>query len=750
MYKSRLVGALADRPPEAHFILSQSTQSILEFKATCPKSLEGILADELASLGALELRQSVGTVYFKASLECAYRCCLWSRLANRILLILSEFNLESADELYAGVRAIEWSEHLAGDGSFAIDFNGKAHWLNNTQFGMFRCKDAVVDYFRDTQDRRPDIEKTQPDIRLNVRVKKGRAELALDLSGESLHRRGYRSKGGLAPLKENLAAAILLRADWPGMAARGGGLIDPMCGSGTLLIEGAWMAMDIAPGLLRRRWGFDRWQAHVPSLWERLRDEARERRSQGLDRQWPEIRGYDASASAIRMAEENIDRAGLKGRVRVLRKELSEFVKPTHADLATGLILTNPPYGERLGDESSLVHLYRYLGEAFSRDFIGWRAGVFTGNPHLGKAMQWHSHQHYKMLNGSIESRLLMFELTEGNRVQKRSGSEQVDAGTQSSLPLSAGAKMFANRISKNQKRLDKWLNSEGISCYRLYDADMPEYAVAVDRYEDWLMVSEYAAPATVSEEKAEARLRDIMTALPGATGVPDKRIVLKQRRRQRGRDQYQRQQRSNQMLTVREGQAKLLVNLQDYLDSGLFIDHRRVRLEIAARAKGASFLNLFAYTGAASVQAAIGGAKWTTSVDLSPRYMQWARENLSLNGMSEARHHTIQADCMEWLRSNDKGFDLILLDPPTFSNSKRTDTVLDTQRDHAELIELTMKSLNDKGLLIFSTNRRDFKLDKELAERFQIEDKTEWSLDMDVKRHGKPIHYCWFIRARQ
>lgn len=729
--------------------MSQSPQSTFEFKATCPKSLEGILAGELTALGALETRESVGAVYFRGTLECGYRCCLWSRLANRILLILSEFQLESADELYAGVRAVEWREHLKGDGSFAIDFNGKAHWLNNTQFGVFRCKDAIVDYFRDTQNRRPDIEKNQPDIRLNVRVKKGSAQVALDLSGESLHRRGYRSKGGLAPLKENLAAAILLRADWPGMAARGGALIDPMCGSGTLLIEGAWMVMDIAPGLLRRRWGFDRWLGHEASLWERLREEAKERRSAGFDRQWPEIRGYDASASAVASAEENIERAGLRGRVRVLRKELSEFVKPTHAEISTGLILTNPPYGERLGDESSLVHLYRYLGDAFSRDFIGWRAGVFTGNPHLGKAMQWHSHQHYKMLNGSIESRLLLFDLSEGNRVQKRSSGDPGGDSPASALPLSAGARMFANRIVKNRKKLDKWLKKEGISCYRLYDADMPEYAVAVDRYEDWLMVSEYAAPATISDEKAEARLRDIMMALPGATGVPDKRIVLKQRRRQRGKEQYQRQQRSNQMITVREGQAKLLVNLQDYLDSGLFIDHRRVRLELAARAKGASFLNLFAYTGAATVQAAIAGAKWTTSVDLSPRYMQWARENLSLNGMSEARHHTIQADCIEWLEANDKGFDLILLDPPTFSNSKRTDTVLDTQRDHVRLIDLAIKSLNPDGLLIFSTNRRDFKLAGEVAQRYHLEDRTEWSLDMDVKRHGKPIHYCWFIRRK-
>ncbi|MAY37029.1 MAG: bifunctional 23S rRNA (guanine(2069)-N(7))-methyltransferase RlmK/23S rRNA (guanine(2445)-N(2))-methyltransferase RlmL [Spongiibacteraceae bacterium] len=714
----------------------------MPLRASCPKSLESLLVSELASLGATSLRESVGSVYFHADLDTAYRACLWSRLANRIFLTLGDFEVDSADALYSAVKSLPWEEHLLPTATLAIDFQGKVSWLKNSQFGVLRCKDAIVDYFRERCGERPSIDKDRPDLRIHIRLRKGRAMVSLDLSGESLHRRGYRSRGGLAPLKENLASAILLRADWPGMAARGGALIDPMCGSGTLLIEAAWMAMDIAPGLLRRRWGFDQWQGHVPALWARLREEALERRRQGFDRQWPEIRGYDASGSAVATAQENIESAGLKGRVRVSRRELAEFAKPTHTDLPTGLVVCNPPYGERLGDEASLVHLYRYLGNAL-KDFIGWRAAVITGNPHLGKAMAWHSHQQYRMLNGSIESRLLLFDLRAENQIRHRE-SEQASGG--SSLPLSEGARMFSNRLQKNRKRLEKWLKREQVSCYRLYDADMPEYAVAVDCYGDWLVVAEYAPPASISEEKAEARLREVMAGLPAATGIPPERIVLKQRRRQRGKAQYQREQRSNEMLTVHEGQAKLLVNLKDFLDTGLFLDHRRVRLEIAARANGRSFLNLFCYTGTASVHAALGGAKWTTSVDLSPRYLQWTRENLSLNGMSEARHHTIEADCVEWLKESDKSFDLILLDPPTFSNSKRTDTVLDVQRDQEMLVDEAMRLLNPGGLLIFSNNRRDFKLEDSLRERYRIEDKTDWSLDPDFSRPGKPIHHCFFI----
>lgn len=721
---------------------------MLGFRATCPKSLENLLADELRALGAVSVRESVGSVTFEGDLELGYRACLWSRLANRILLVLSEFEAPDGDSLYAGVKAIDWGEHLAASGTLAIDFGGKAGWLKNSQFGVYRCKDAIVDYFQERGDVRPSIEKRQPDLRISARLKKGQAQIALDLSGDSLHRRGYRLKGGLAPLKENLAAAILLRADWPGMASRGGALLDPMCGSGTLLIEGAWMAMDIAPGLMRRHWGFDGWQGHVPALWQRLREDALARRRKGFDRQWPEIRGYDASGAAIASAEENIERAGLKGRVRVVRKELADFVKPTHVALDTGLIITNPPYGERLGDENSLVHLYRYLGEAFRREFTGWQAGVFTGNPDLGKAMAWHSHQQYRFLNGSIESRLLLFELQPERQIASRQ-QHNPDGPVSGGLPLSEGAKMFRNRLLKNSKRLERWLKREGYTCYRLYDADMPEYAVAIDRYEDWLVVAEYAPPATVPEEKAEARLREILAALPSATGIPPERTVLKQRRRQRGNDQYRRERQRNERLTVQEGQARLLVNLHDYLDTGLFVDHRRVRLDIAARARGASFLNLFCYTGSATVHAAVAGAKWTTSVDLSPKYLQWTRENLSINGLSEARHHTEQADCMQWLRDNTKTFDMVLLDPPTFSNSKRTETVLDTQRDHVEMIDLAVRALNHDGLLIFSTNRRDFRLDPQVSEKYQVEDRTEWSLDPDVKRSGKPIHYCWYISRR-
>src|SRR5690606_18769782 len=287
-----------------------------------------------------------------------------------------------------------------------------------------------------------------------------------------------------------------------------------------------------------------------------------------------------------------------------------------------------------------------------------------------------------------------------------------------------------------------------GVTCYRLYDADMPEYSVAIDWYEGYVHVAEYAAPLSVDPAAAELRLRDVIAAIPGALGIDPSRVVLKQRMRQRGTDQYQKFAQRGEFMVVREGDAKLFVNLTDYLDTGLFLDHRPVRMKIAELARGKRFLNLFCYTATASVHAALGGATLTTSVDLSHTYLDWARRNFALNGLSEARNHLVQADCIKWLQECKQRFDLILLDPPTFSNSKRTTETLDIQRDHVDLINDAMEILASDGLLIFSNNKRKFQLDAEVGEQFEVEDVTRWSLDADFER-STHIHQCWFIRHR-
>lgn len=719
---------------------------LYRFFATCPKGLESLLLDELSSLGAEKVKETVAGVYFDGPVLMAYRACLWSRLANRVLMPLINVRCDTADELYNAVKTIQWSEHMSVDGSFAIDFSGALRDINHSHFGALKTKDAIADYFTESYERRPDVDIKTPDLRVNVRAAKGMLVVSIDLSGESLHRRGYRLSGGAAPLKENLAAAILLRADWPGVAARGGALIDPMCGSGTLLVEAALMTGNIAPGLFREHWGFDRWLQHDAQGWAALVDEAEEFEQAAKTRQWPEIRGYDASPKAIDFAQENIDRAGLNGIVRVLRKELSRFTKPTHAELNYGLVVTNPPYGERLGEEDSLIHLYRYLGQRLKEQFVGWKASVFTGNPDLGKQMGLRSNKQFQLFNGAIPSKLLNFDI--GEKAFVHDSSRTIDAPI---LPpsmddLSEGAKMFANRLKKNKKNLAKWVKQTEVSCYRLYDADMPEYSVAVDYYEGWIHVAEYSAPSKVDPAAAEKRLEEVMKAIPVALEVQPKYVVLKQRNKQKGTNQYRKREDTNEFFEVKEGQAKLLINVKDYLDTGLFLDHRPVRLKIAELAKGERFLNLFCYTATASVHAALGGATFTDSVDLSPTYLEWGQKNAALNGLSDTAHRFIRADVREWLKQTDQLYDLILLDPPTFSNSKKMEGVLDIQRDHIELINDAMKLLSRDGLLIFSNNQRRFELDAEALASYSVEDKTNWSFDKDFQR-SKKIHHCWFIK---
>lgn len=708
--------------------------------------------DELSSLGALALKETVAGVYFDGPLQVAYRCCLWSRLANRILMPLLTAECRTIDDLYSTVKSVDWEQQLGLDNTFAIDFSGSMPGLKHSHYAALKAKDAIADYFSERYGRRPDVDTSSPDLRVNIRLAKGKLVVSIDLSGDSLHRRGYRQSGGGAPLKENLAAAILLRADWPGMAAQGGALIDPMCGSATLLIEAALMSANIAPGIYRHHWGFSGWRGHQSTLWSELMDQAKHLQSNAMQRQWPEIRGYDASPRAVEFANENIQRAGLEGKVRVIRKELARFSRPTHIAIDRGLVISNPPYGERMGDEASLIHLYRNLGQKLKQDFVGWRAGVFTGNPDLGKQMGLRSNRQYQMFNGAIPCKLLNFDIEsqyfveDPSRVVDTTESAGLAAGAKVAPVLSAGAEMFANRLRKNRKNLQKWSKQNSVSCYRLYDADMPEYAVAVDYYEGWVCVAEYTAPAKVDPAAAEHRLQEVMTAIPVALDVPEKNIVLKQRSRQRGDNQYQKQGEQGDLFEVREGQARLLVNLKDYLDTGLFLDHRPVRLKIAELARGKRFLNLFCYTATASVHAALAGASLTDSVDLSSTYLDWGSKNMALNGLSDNQHRMIRADVMQWIKQGSNRYDLILLDPPTFSNSKKMMETLDIQRDHVQLIRAAMQLLAPDGMLIFSNNQRKFQLDSDALADFSIENKTNWSIDKDFQR-SRNIHQCWFIK---
>lgn len=700
---------------------------------SCPKGLETLLLDELTSLGTGTARATVAGVSAEATLAQAYRWCLWSRLANRVLLLLSEQPVASADEIYSSAKSVDWQRHFDREQSFAIYFAGTSDWLRHTHFGSLRIKDAIVDQFRAQTGARPDVDARNPDIQIQATLRRGKLVIALDVSGDSLHRRGYRTEGAKAPLKENLAAALLLRAGWPERAQQRQPLIDPFCGSGTLVIEAALMAADIAPGLLREHFGFERWKLHQPAIWRSLLAEAQTRRSAGLARPLPSLTGFDADPRAVAAARANATRAGLQDLCAFAVRDVAHWLQQDAAPPDSGLVICNPPHGERLGDVDVLMPLYEQLGDALRKHCAGWSASVFTPHAVLAQSMRMRSDRRYQFFNGAIECVLWCYW--------------QVPAADSiTEQPRDEGIEAFANRLQKNIRQLDKWARQHAIECYRIYDADIPEYAVAIDRYGQWVQITEYAPPKSIDVVKARRRLQAIVRAVPTVLGIPADFVVLKQRERQRGSSQYQKHGDTGRFFTVREGGINVRVNLWDYLDTGLFLDHRPIRLKIAQWAQGKRFLNLFCYTGVASVHAAAGGAASTTSVDMSATYLDWAEQNFALNHLRSNKHQFVQQDCLQWLQQARGEYDLIFLDPPTFSNSKRMDDTLDIQRDHMWLIDQAMRILTREGTLIFSTNLRRFRLDEAVMQQYQVENYTTKSIDKDFLRNPR-IHQCFLIR---
>lgn len=698
----------------------------LSFFATTPKGMEPLLTEELRALGASEVQEVRAGASFAGPLECALRACLWSRTASRVLLPLARFPAPTPEALYEGAKAVLWEEHLGPEGTLAVDFASSESAITHTHFGALKVKDAVVDRLRTAAGTRPSVDLERPDVRVNVHLRKDEATVSLDLSGESLHRRGWRDGTVSAPLKENLAAAILLLAGWPKAALDGRPLLDAMCGSGTLPIEAAWIALDVAPGLVRKRWGFSRWRGHDAALWDRLLFEARGRDRRGKAKLAP-IVGYDLDARAVRAALENLERAGVHGHVHVEKRELSDCAPVGERP---GIFVVNPPYGERLGEEESLKPLYRRIGDTLKQRFPGWDGYVFSGNVALAKEVGLKPARRHVLFNGAIECRLLHIPI-----------SAEPAKPPPPPAPGS-GAEAFANRLRKNAKHLARWAEREGVTCYRLYDADLPEYNVAVDLYEKWVHVQEYERPPEIDPSVAERRVREVMQVIPGVLGVRPADLSLKVRRRQRGAGQYEKLGESGELREVHEGGLRFLVNLSDYLDTGLFLDHRLVRKRVGELAQGRRVLNLFAYTGTATVYAARGGAASTTTVDLSNTYLEWARRNLALNGFHGRRHELIRADVLEFLRAEQRSWDLIFCDPPTFSRSKAMTGTFDVQRDHLPLLEEVAARLAPGGTIVFSTNLRRFKLDEEGLGRLGLkaEDLTRATLPPDFARNPR-IH---------
>ncbi|MGK7896475.1 MAG: class I SAM-dependent RNA methyltransferase [Xenococcus sp. (in: cyanobacteria)] len=368
--------------------------------ATVARGLEDIAAQELIALGAQEVQTDFTGVHFQGDQELLYRVNLWARTIFRVLVKIDKVKSFDAQTLYRSIQKIDWSEYLHPEMTLAVNCTGKNKQLNHSHFTALQIKNAIVDQQQKQYNKRSDINPKNPDLLVNAHIDNNRCIISLDSSGSSLHRRGYRPAMGLAPLKETLAAAIIKMTDWTPELA----FFDPLCGSGTLPIEAAMQALNIAPGLLRANFGFQSWLDYDETLWNKLVTEAKNSQVKSLD---IPIIGSDRSFEMIEQAYTNAENSGLSELIQFKQQELSEVTAPAEQ----GVIICNPPYGERLGNLEQLGDLYKSLGDIFKQRFKGWTAYILTGNKQLSKKVGLRTSRRIAVYNGSLPCTLLKYEL---------------------------------------------------------------------------------------------------------------------------------------------------------------------------------------------------------------------------------------------------------------------------------------------------------------------------------------------------
>lgn len=692
--------------------------------------LEETLAAELRGLGFEDATIGRRHVSLAGGPECLYKLNLRSRLAVRVLRLIDSFQAENEKDLYDGIGAIDWSQWLDGAGTLTIDPVVANSFLRHSLFAAQLAKDAIVDQFRSRQGRRPSVNRADPDLRVNLHLVNNKAQVYLDSSGDSLHKRGWRVAKGEAPLKPTLAAGLLALAGWDAAEP----LLDPMTGSGTIAVEAALLARRIAPGSLKRRFGFERWPDFDPSLWRRLLDDAR---SMELPRSPVEIHASDIDEQAIDMARRNALSAGVE---KDLRFDIAPFEK-AHRPEGKPLVILNPPYNERMPlERAGAVH--RRIGDVLKRHFAPCRAAMLTGAPDAGKEIGLRPTRRHIVFNSALECRFLIYDVRPIERADDKGGSSMVALADRAS----SSRAMFENRLRRMAKHWAKWARRQGITCYRLYHRDLPEIPLAIDWFEGWIHVAEFDRPHERTDQEQEIWRRELRRSIAVTLGVDPKRVFFKTRRPRTRERQYERQADKGTEVIVHEGGLKFLVNMSDYIDVGLFLDHRQTRSLVRADAKDRRVLNLFGYTGSFSVYAAAGGARSVTTVDLAPARLRWAERNFELNGLLSDRHEFIASDAMSFLENRPKRprFDLAVVDPPTYSNSKRTVADWDVVRDHGRLLKALVPLMSAGGKIYFSTNAQRFRLEVGELPFVDARDLSSKTIPPDFQR--KRPHRAWLL----
>jgi 23S rRNA (guanine2069-N7)-methyltransferase / 23S rRNA (guanine2445-N2)-methyltransferase len=716
----------------------------LELIATAASGTEAIVKRELSALGYEARTAAPGRLLFRGDARAIARTNLWLRTGERVLVHMGSFPATDFGLLFDGVAALEWERWLPSDAEFPVRGRSHGSQLSSVPACQRIVKRAIVKRLQEAH-HTESLPETGPLSSIEVSLRDDVAMLTLDTTGVGLHKRGYRRLVGEAQLRETLAAALVQLSFWrPGRV-----LADPFCGTGTIPIEAALLGRNIAPGL-NREFAAEAWPTLAPQIWADARAEARDLVRPPLEER---LLAYDVDSEVLGLARYHAEEAGVAADIHFQERPFSEL----RAKAEFGCIVTNPPYGERMGNDAEIAALYRSFPLVLRR-LPTWSFYILSARRDLEELVGQPADRRRKLFNGPLEcmyyqfhgprpgeaaQRLLTTSEREGE-VPARLNSPPAPAFGGLLAESKRQAEEFANRLRNRARHLRRW-PKRGITCYRLYERDVPDVPLVVDRYEDALHIGEFARP----HERSPAQHADWLDLMARTAGevleVPRNRVYLKHRDRQRGTAQYQRVDERGARFEVQEAGLKFIVNLSDYVDTGLFLDHRLTRQMVREAAPGKHFLNLFAYTGSFSVYAAAGGAVSTTTVDKSATYIDWARENLALNGFAGPEHRLIRSDIREFVESltpRDQ-WDLAVVDPPTFSNTKDSDDVWDVERDHAELLSRLAGHVLPGGVVFFSTNFRRFRLDEAaVGKHFTIRDITRQTIPEDFR--NLRIHACW------
>ena len=755
--------------------ISESQSQPFELIATAASGTEAIVKRELAALGYTARTTTPGRLLFRGDAAAICRANLWLRVAERILIRVGSFPAADFDALFEGTMALPWEQWLPRDAEFPVRGRSHRSQLSSVPACQRSVKRAIVERLRKANNAEI-LPETGALYSIEISLRDDVATLTLDTTGTGLHKRGYRPLVGEAQLRETLAAAMVQLTFWrPGRV-----MADPFCGTGTIPIEAALIGRNIAPGK-RRQFACEAWPTFDGEQWRLAREEASDAVRPALTER---LLAYDIDAETLSLARYHAQQAGVADDIHWQQRPFSEL----RAKADYGCIVSNPPYGERMGDDREIVELYRSFPLVLRR-LPTWSFYILSSRLDLEDLVGQRATRRRKLYNGSIECTYYQFHgprpprdgaLRSADDSSLQAVDESIDPSDgdthafeqeyeppRRNRPAKAAAergpafgglqesaarqaKEFANRLRNRARHFRRWPPKRGITCFRLYERDVPDVPLVVDRYENALHIAEFARPHDRSPAQ-HADWLDLMTKTAAKVlEVPRERVFIKFRDRQRGVDQYQRVDDRGARFVVHEGGLKFVVNLSDYVDTGLFLDHRITRQMIRERAAGKRFLNLFGYTGSFTVYAAAGGAVTTTTVDKSSTYTDWARENLELNGFASVAHNIVRSDInsfLQGLRPSEQ-WDLAVVDPPTFSNIKGIEVDWDVQRDHAVLLKRLAAHIVPGGTMFFSTNLRRFKLDEAALNHYSIRDITRQTIPEDFR--NERIHKCWLLTRRE